>query len=291
MSNNDMVCAICQENRFRPVFRKDDLSLVRCRDCGLVQVDNLSSVFDIAHYDYYKDRLSLSKEERYNFITRQRYIALLNKFEPYRKNNALLDIGCGEGHFLSVAKEKNWQVSGIEKAPYAVDICKKLNINVTCSDLLDMDLEPGHYDVVMMSEVLEHLTQPEKYLFKINRILRKGGILRITTPNFNCITRRLRGKKWSLIHKEHLLYFTPKVLRRLTERSNFRIIDFRTKLITLPELCALFKAGVGDPHVGNQVIRARIEDSRILSYLKGGVNSILSLTGLGESIECICQKV
>ena len=286
-----MVCAICQDNRSRLVFRKKHLSLVRCLGCGLVQVDNLSSVFDVAHYDYYKNRMRLSKEERYNSITRQRYIALLDNLEPYRKNNSLLDVGCGEGHFLSVAREKNWQASGIEKAPYAVDICRKLNIDVECGDLLDVDLKPNHYDIVMMSEVLEHLTQPEKYLFKINRILRKGGILKITTPNFNCITRRLRGKKWSLIHKEHLLYFTPKVLKSLSARLNFRIIDFRTKLITLPELCVLFKAGLDDPHAGNQVIRARIEDNRILSYLKDGLNSLLSLTRLGESMECICQKL
>lgn len=286
-----MYCSICKNNIFFSLVKKRDLTLVKCSGCGLVRVDNLSTTFDIRHYDYYKNRKKLSGEELYNPVTTKRYIDLLSRLECYRKNNTLFDIGCGEGHFLSVAKKMGWEANGIEKAPYAVEICNKFNINVVCADLLKIDLQNDYYDAVMMFEVLEHLTQPQEYLLKVNDILRKGGILIITTPNFNCITRFLLQERWSLIHKEHLFYFTPKTLELFLTKCNFRLIELRVKHITLPELYRLFKDKTNSVYHCNQVIRKALERNKFLSCLKYYVNKILNLTRLGESIECICQKI
>lgn len=286
-----MYCAICKGGDYVGLFRKNSLTLVKCLGCGLVHVDNLSATFDIKHYDYYKERMKLSDDELYSPITTKRYIKLLNRLGCYRGNNALLDIGCGEGHFLSVAKKMGWQAQGLEKAPYALEICKRFNVNAMCADLLEVDLADNSYDIVMMSEVLEHLTQPREYLLKVNRILRKGGILRITTPNFNCITRFLLQDNWSLIYVEHLFYFTPKTLKSLLRKCNFKIIELRTKLITLPELRRLFTNKADDTYGDNQAIRKMIEENKFLSFLKNCVNTALDLTKMGESIECVCQKI
>ena len=286
-----MSCPVCTKESFSLLLKKGDLTLIKCLSCGLVQVDNLLATFDIEHYNYYQDRVDFGKEEIYNPITAKRYIELLNRLECYRKNNALLDIGCGEGHFLYMAKKMNWQAKGIDKAPYAVEICKKFNINAERSDLLSLDLENDYYDVITMFEVLEHLTHPEEYLLKVRDILRKGGIFIITTPNFNCLTRLLLQKRWSCINKEHLFYFTPKTINLLLEKCNFRVIDFRVKHIALPELYRLFKDKTNGVYKRNQAIRKVVEQNKFLSYLKDYVNKILNLTGLGESIECSCQKI
>lgn len=285
-----MHCAVCKGKKHIPVFKNDTITLVKCLRCNLVQVEDLSATFNIKLYDYYKARMQLRDEELYDPITAKRYLKLLDTFQRYRKNGMLLDIGCGEGHFLSVAKKNGWQVHGIEKAPHAVEICKRFNVGVICADLLEIDLPCNSYDAVMMSEVLEHLTQPREYLLKVNEILRKGGILRITTPNFNCITRFLLRERWSLIHKEHLFYFTPKTIKSLLKSCNFKVIEFQTKLITLPELLRLFKAKTDDPYGVNQAIRKVVEENKFLSYVKSCANSVLNLTKMGESIECICLK-
>ncbi|MBL7132257.1 MAG: class I SAM-dependent methyltransferase [Candidatus Omnitrophica bacterium] len=289
-----MPCLVCEKENFSLLLKKGDLTLVKCSNCGLVQVDNPLATFDIEYYNYYhnyyQDIADLREEEIYNPIDAKRHIDLLNRLECYRKNNALLDIGCGIGHLLYVAKKMNWQAKGIDRAPYAVDICKKFNINAECSDLLNLDLEDGYYDAITMFEVLEHLTHPKEYLLKVYDVLRKGGIFIMTTPNFNCLTRVLLQKRWSCIDEEHLFYFNPKTISLLLKKCNFRIIDFRVKNITLPELYRLFKdkVNVFRPH---QIIRKVVEENKFLFYLKDYTNKILNLTGLGESIECFCQKI
>lgn len=286
-----MTCLICDKKSLKPLFKKKDLRLLRCADCGLVQVDNLKAIFDIKHYDYYKDRLTLEEDKLYNHITTKRYINLLHKLEHYRENNTLLDIGCGEGHFLSLAKRIGWEAMGLELAPYAVDICKKFNLNVKDADLLKVDLKNDYYDAVVMFEVLEHLIKPREYLLKINDILRRKGVLVITTPNFYCIARLLLGTRWSLINKEHLFYFTPKSLKLFLRECSFEIIEIKTKHITLPELYKLFRNKTEGIYRRNQEIRRLVETNKFLNFLKYSLNKILNLTGTGESIECICQKI
>lgn len=287
-----MQCPACGNNNFINLLQKDDLRLIKCTGCKLIQMDNLAAQFDIGHYDYYKNRINMTQNDLYNSITAKRYINLLNRLELYRKNNAMLDIGCGEGQFLSVAKRLNWQIRGVEIAPYAAQICKKFNIEVDCRDLLEMDLSSDYYDIVTMFEVLEHLTKPREYLLKINSILRKGGILIVTTPNFNCITRRIIQKDWSLIHREHLFYYTPHSIKKLIKGNNFKIINFKVKIVTLPELWGFFlKRDSDKTHIYHQCLRKVAEENIILACFKRLGNEFLNLTGLGESMECVCQKI
>lgn len=288
-----MNCPVCENSNFIQLIKKRDMTLIKCLDCGLIQVGNSAASFDIKLYDYYKDRIGLTAKELYSHITAKRYINLLKGLEIYRKNGRLLDIGCGEGHFLSLAKEKGWEAAGIERAPYAVQICRELGINAISADLLKIDLEDSYYDAVTMFEVLEHLAHPREYLSKVNGILRKDGVLILTTPNFNCITRFLLQKKWSWINEEHLFYFTARTLRLLLNKCNFSIIKLSVKHITLPELCRLFlfTDKTGSIYNRNQAIRKIVEENIFLGFLKYGTNRILNLTGAGEVIECLCQKI
>lgn len=288
-----MKCSICKERTFKHLLKKDNLILVKCLNCGLVQIGNIVEISDIKNYDYYKNKITLTQKELYNPITTKRYINLLSKLEYYRKNNTLLDIGCGEGQFLSVAKEKKWQIEGIEIAPHAVAICKKFDDidNIYCGNFLGLDLKHDYYDVITMFEVLEHLTQPKDFLLKSHSILRKGGVLYLTTPNFNCINRLLLQKKWRCIHKEHLFYFTHNLLKRIIKEANFKILEFETKHIDLPELFNVFRREPSNKfYSSNNCLRENIERSRILSISKEITNKFLNIIKLGESIQCLCQK-
>lgn len=287
-----MACLICKGKNLDFLFKKKDFLVVRCWDCGLVQLDNIANIFNIDNYQYYKNRVILAEKKHCNPYNMKRYINLLNKLERYRQTNALLDIGCGEGDFLSVAKRMNWQANGLEIAPYAIQICKKLNLDVEEGDLLKLDLKVNYYDIVTMFEVLEHFMQPKEYLQKANYILRKRGLLIITTPNFNCLTRIISQEKWRLFGKEHLSYFTPHYIKKLLKDTNFKIIEFVVKDITLPELRNPFvNKNITDIAKCNQDLREAIEKNKILLFLKEIVNSFLNLTRLGESIQCICQKL
>ena len=196
------------------------------------------------------------------------------------------------GHY-SVANKMKWQAMGIEKAPYAAQICKKLDIDVICDDLSAINISSDYYDIITMFEVLEHLTQPREYLLKARDILRKNGILALTTPNFNCITRKLLNINWSWIHEEHLSYFTPKTLFWLLKECKFKIVNFDIKHITLPELAKVFSVTkkTNNIYKRNQEIREMLESNIFLGRMKSYANKFLNVTRLGEVIECVCEKI
>lgn len=284
-------CPVCAEEEYRLLLERDNLKLVSCNGCNLAYINSLNSSFDAAEYDYYRNRIEVPKEELYDPITEKRYEDLFRKIESYRKSNEILDVGCGEGHFLWVAERMNWRCMGIDQAPYAVEICKRLGLNVIQADLLKLDLKKDYYDIIAMFEVIEHLAQPKECLLKTKELLRKGGICILTTPNFNCLTRRLLKEKSSLISKQHLTYFTPKTIASLLRKCGFRIIELRTSNITLPELRKIFRKNIKDRgYACNQKIRKFIEVNPPLSLLKDITNYFLNLTRLGEQIFCICQK-
>ena len=291
-----MSCLVCKKINYKLLFKKEDLQLIKCMHCGLVQFDNVLQVFDVKNYDYYKDKVTKKQEDLYSSITTKRYNSLLEHLQRFRKNNAVFDIGCGIGHFLSVAKKMNWQAKGIEISPDAVKICNDFNLDVTCQDFLQVDIKRDYYDIVTMFEVLEHLTQPKEYLLKANKILRKGGVIVITTPNFNCLTRILLKERWRLIDKEHLFYFTPGSFKKLIHDTNFRVLEFIAKDITLPELHNLISGRKSDKVIDNvvtehQCLRKVIEENRTLLFLKNLANIFFNITKLGESMQCICQKI
>lgn len=287
-----MYCPVCENVFFSTLFTKNDFALIKCSTCGLVKVDNILEIFDVKNYDYYKNKTILSRQELYNPINRKRYISLLMRLEQYRKNNTLLDIGCGEGQFLSAAEELNWQAKGIELAPYAVEICQKFDIQAVCGNFLQTDFRNDYYDIITMLDVLEHLTQPREFLIKAYNLLRKGGALLFTTPNFNCLNRLLLQRNWRWIHKEHLFYFTPYTIKKLIKNINFKILEFKTKNIDLPELLSFFtRKSQDESRKSNQELRMKVERSISLLFLKEVVNGLLNIAQSGESIQCLCQKI
>ena len=58
-------------------------------------------------------------------------------------------------------------------------------VNFLHSDCLDMNIDSESIDIVLSNQVIEHIPKYEKYLLEIERILKKNGLLIISTPNFN----------------------------------------------------------------------------------------------------------
>jgi len=265
--------------------------LIRCIRCKAVMLENPQETFNVSNYDYYKERLGFSKDQLYSALTGKRYTALLLGLNKYRTYNRLLDIGCGEGQFLLKAGELKWKAAGTEIAPYAVMIARRMGLEVAETDFLDLQVEKGSLDIVTMFEVLEHLTRPLEYLNKVNQSLRIGGALIITTPNFDSLTRRVLNERWRAINSEHLFYFTPSSLKRMLETCGFRQVAVRVKNISLPELFTLFNKDTQKMRERTQDLRCALEQNAVLGACKSMLNLLLNMTGSGETIDCIFEKV
>ncbi|HEX5731474.1 MAG TPA: class I SAM-dependent methyltransferase [Blastocatellia bacterium] len=265
---------------------REGVRLRKCVPCGLVFHNEISSDAELrdyySHY-YHEENMAFSP------ITEARFQSILASFEAYRETNNILDIGCGAGHFLKVAIDRGWGAYGTEISWTAFEQLSSLGIKSFYGELQSAGYRDGFFDVVYCSEVLEHLLDPVAVLRESFRILRAGGLLYLTTPNYNSLSRRLIGYEWRIFGKEHICYFTPRVLRRALGEVGFSKIKIETRNIDPHELKKAFAKRSDNPGAGFQIeqteqLRQRLEKSRSLSVAKKVANIFLSATRMGDTI-------
>lgn len=154
------------------------------------------------------------------------------RFMPRRppgKTMRVLDVGCGNGAWLEMARDAGWEVGGVEPDPVSREQARTRGFEVRESTA-DWLTEPGSFDYVTMSHVIEHVHDPLALLRDANSLLRSGGGLYIDTPNIDGIGHRLYGHHWrGLEPPRHLVLFNPASLRDAISKAEFRDICFHPR--------------------------------------------------------------
>lgn len=157
--------------------------------------------------------------------------------EQIPQGSVVLDIGCGDGHVASLYCARG-EVHGVDIAPPAVEAAKAAGVRAICHDLNDLPLplEAAGFDVVVMTDVVEHVIDPLLLMKEALRLVKPGGRLIVTVPNFARLTNRLRmcfGDPVDLLHwskygdeVEHLHWFTKPKLRHLLKQAGFCDVRF-----------------------------------------------------------------
>lgn len=162
----------------------------------------------------------------------------------------LLDLGCGDGEFSLKLAERigTRKVYGVDIVEQSLTKAKAKGIQVYLGDLNEkLPFEDGSFDVVLASEVIEHLHDTDGFFREVRRVLRNGGYAVIETPNlaaFHNILALLLGKQpfpavvsneiyagiWGHQEKQigseepgHLRIFTLSALKELLEYYGFQI--------------------------------------------------------------------
>lgn len=133
---------------------------------------------------------------------------------------SLLDVGAGTGDFLKVAKEKGWQVHGMEPNKNAAKLALEKGIDLKAS--LN-DFEGKQFDVVTLWHVLEHIPDLEETILKLAALVKPQGTLIIAVPNFKSFDARHYGKFWAAYDvPRHLWHFSKKSMKNLFA-ENFQL--------------------------------------------------------------------
>jgi 2-polyprenyl-3-methyl-5-hydroxy-6-metoxy-1,4-benzoquinol methylase len=141
---------------------------------------------------------------------------------------SLLEVGCGTGSDLEWARQRGWDVHGLELSESAVEIAKKQALDVQCSTFENADLSANSFDCIIMSQVLEHLYSPRLALQRCHQLLRPGGLILIAVPKFDSWTRHAMGNYWhNLQFPIHLYHFNQPVLERMVRAAGFRVREVR----------------------------------------------------------------
>jgi 2-polyprenyl-3-methyl-5-hydroxy-6-metoxy-1,4-benzoquinol methylase len=128
----------------------------------------------------------------------------------------VLEVGCFLGHYCNYFSQRGLEVTGVDISPEVIAEAQKIypQLDLRCvGDTWPQDLQDGRYDVVIASEVIEHVLHPSDFLKCIHRALKPEGRLLLTTQNSNAIHYRLRmlfGKfRWDPTHLR--LYSRPEL--------------------------------------------------------------------------------
>ncbi|MGB7769081.1 MAG: class I SAM-dependent methyltransferase [Verrucomicrobiia bacterium] len=136
----------------------------------------------------------------------------------------LLDLGCGNGHFLVEMRAGGWEAYGLDPDARAVEACRKAGLQVRLGMLAEDSFSDDFFAAITLNHVIEHLHDPPATLRLCFKFLQPGGVLWIATPNLNALGHTKFGRNWfALDPPRHLILFTPASLRTALERAGFKV--------------------------------------------------------------------
>ncbi len=116
------------------------------------------------------------------------YDRWLREIERLSPPGRILDVGSALGTFLRVAQRRGWRPEGVEISRFASEFCRERHgLPVFNGDLNDFDGVPESFDAITFWDSIEHVSQPRENLEKAAALLRPGGVLLLTTDNFDCL--------------------------------------------------------------------------------------------------------
>lgn len=231
-------CRLCGSKKLYLYYTEgndDRFKYYRCLDCKLVNYDMSTGLDQEKQSKYFidprnnKHRSNMGQERTYNFI--KRYIA---------KPGKLVDIGCGNGKLLLLARKDGWEVVGMELFGFLSDSIKKAtDIDVRVCDFLEYEVaEDESYDLVILRHVLEHLPDCILAMNKIHALLKSDGCALLEFPNTDSPDMRF---KWLLrrngIYRtefspdyipHHCNEFCKESFEFLLTKTGFRLVKWQT---------------------------------------------------------------
>lgn len=224
-----------------------------CRGCGLLALDPLPSIEEIAAFyppAYFarleSPRRNLDKQInrlaiRYYYgvasrgrsrVMRRLFAALSGRvlagILPPHGAARLLDIGCGPGAVLDTYRQLGWEVAGIDQSADAVARARGRGLRVHHGDVFDAPFA-AEFDVVLLSHVIEHVRDPIAVLARAAIFIAPDGKIVILTPNARSLGLRLYGSCWfALEAPRHLMLFDPATIALLARKAGLVPTRVRT---------------------------------------------------------------
>ena len=227
-----MSCRNCQSSSSIDLFNYDKYKYVKCSECGLVSTLPMPSLEEIK--EYYERQ---SQGGNYAKFTGDVELQKRNIFKNYLRKfeessgqklagKSILDLGCFNGVSMSAMVEFGADPYGIElQGEAAREANQKFPGKVIQGDASDISKFGKQFDIITMSDVIEHLVDPFKVLSDIRGALNPGGYLMMTTPNTNSFMAKLLGKIWpSYTPIHHLFLFNEKNLAQILSDKGFELV-------------------------------------------------------------------
>ena len=200
--------------------------LVCCTSCNLTYLNpRIKSEIILQSYSDNTDEKHASQDVmRYKTFKRSLKKILAKIDNPETKNKKFLDIGSASGVFLKAAKDMGFEETGFEPSSWMVEFGKK-NYNVNIQKGLIENVQNLKYDYISFWDVLEHVTDLEGTLQKVNELSKLNTCLIINVPDIDSYACKIMKYKWPFYLNVHLYYFRKKTLETSLQKFNFKLVQ------------------------------------------------------------------
>lgn len=155
---------------------------------------------------------SQRQKQRYRFL------------HQVKQRGKLLEVGCGEGHFLNLARQ-DFTVSGIDISSYAVTLAQK-HIHpsaITLADIEKYTFDIRAYDVIAVFNILEHLKNPRQTIVRLAESLKSNGIIIGSVPNNSGVVGQVATRVSNIIDRTHISTLTFSDWQKIFHQTGLRI--------------------------------------------------------------------
>lgn len=251
MTSENFHCYICGSPEYLYMYNKPaerylgferSFRIVRCLQCGMVSVANQPSLDKIAKL-YDETFFGTAQQQVISTAViknAERRVAFLRN---YCNKGKLLDVGCGQGNFLSIAS-RIYQVIGVDISKYAVTHGREwFGLDLREGDFLGIELGGETFNIITMWDFIAHVLDPLAYLAKARQLLEPGGFIVLTTGDISSTNARLFGKYWHLMTPPKMIhYFSEPTIRLALEKCGFQqiVISWPGKYVPLDFMLTKF---------------------------------------------------
>jgi 2-polyprenyl-3-methyl-5-hydroxy-6-metoxy-1,4-benzoquinol methylase len=230
-------CPVCGSPDSTLKFKAKDYTvsneqfhIVTCDACSLIYTNPRPAANEAGPYYHASSYISHSDTNEgivnklYHAVRKFTLQSKLNWIEPEKKGNKeLLDIGCGNGHFLAAAKEKGWQINGLELDPETAARASKLTGLSIAPSLAE--IVPGkQFQVITLWHVLEHVYELDDYFNFFKSRLAQDGKLLFALPNPASFDATYFEEFWAAYDvPRHIYHFTPATIAALAKKYGFKL--------------------------------------------------------------------
>lgn len=203
-----------------------ELKLRRCRHCGCLWANDARQDHEVLAkaYERVTDSYFDSQENDSRYLRFYKWLEQLAK--GHISGRSILDVGCGDGIFLSALSDE-WDKQGLEPSASGTSLASTRNLDVASATL---DTSPRQYQVDLISalDVIEHVIDPHEFIDSMKRHLRPGGVVLLLTGDADSFAARIAGPQWSYLRWcGHISIFSKFGLQKLVESHGFEVLDWR----------------------------------------------------------------
>jgi SAM-dependent methyltransferase len=208
-------------------FKTNGERLVKCKDCGLVFIEDPIKYPDeiLEEYAGAIDTDYVSQIE-WRIGTFDDSIKQIENITEMREGR-ILDVGAAAGAFVKAARNRKWYAYGIEPCRYLVEWGRKnLGLGRFLNDGTINEMNHGKFNVITFWDVLEHTTDPNKTIKTAVGLLEKDGYIVVNVPDISSIIPISMGMRWPFYESAHLYYFTGKTLDNLMRKHGLERVFY-----------------------------------------------------------------